>query len=145
MTTKEMFSEGLRCRGKGCHCSGCKDRFECVEIARTDIKTNPPIEGITTEMKFKELSDWIVVDGHCATRILKGGDASNVKDRVAFIEKTPRVRVSENRYSVECEDGIGGEMQKRDAWIYGYKDSDYGESVESREWCDKMLTLLGYE
>ena len=40
-----------------------------------------------------ELSDWIVIDGYCATRVLKGTDPNEVNNRVAFIEKTPRVKI----------------------------------------------------
>ena len=47
------------------------------------------------EMKFETLSDWIMDEEDCcAMRIYKGGDPEKVADRVAFIEKTPRVRVS---------------------------------------------------
>ncbi len=55
-------------------------------------------------MKFKQLSDWIMVE-HCATRVIKGGDPMNIEHRVAFIEKTPRVRISNQlRY---VEEGLG--------------------------------------
>ena len=40
-------------------------------------------------------SKWIVYDGYCATRIVEGGDVENVADRIAFIEKSPRVRVGD--------------------------------------------------
>jgi len=96
-------------------------------------------------MEFKDLSDWIVIDGNCATRIKKDGDVNIIKDRVAFIEKTPRVRVDKYKYSVECHDEYGGDMEDRDAWIFGYSDSDYGFSEDSRKWCDDMLKLLGYK
>ena len=43
-------------------------------------------------MKFKKLSDWIMIE-HCATRIIKNGDVTKISDRVAFIEKTPRVKI----------------------------------------------------
>ena len=46
--------------------------------------------------KFKELSDWIIIDNYCATRIIKNGKIENVSDRVAFIEKTPRT-IRKNR------------------------------------------------
>lgn len=95
--------------------------------------------------KFKELSDWIMVK-HCATRIKKGGDINNIQDRVAFIEKTPRVRVSKFDYGVEAQNGIGVIGQQTDAWISGPKgSSDYGLDGKSREWCDEMLSLLGWE
>lgn len=95
--------------------------------------------------KFKELSDWIMLE-HCATRIKVGGDVNDISDRVAFIEKTPRVRVSKYYYGVESKNDNGVIGQKNDAWIFGPKgSSDYGIDLESREWCDNMLKLLGWE
>jgi hypothetical protein len=95
-------------------------------------------------MNFKELSDWIIVDGYCATKIIKDGNVDNIQDRVAFIEKTPRVRVDKYKYAVENKDGIGAVCTQRDAWICGVK-RDNGLNKESREWCDTMLQLLGWE
>lgn len=97
-------------------------------------------------MEFKNLSDWIMIE-HCATRIVAGGDPNKVSDRVAFIEKTPRVRLSENKYAVEIKEagntfcsGANG-----DAWIYGPKgSSEYGHDERSRKWCDQMLQLTGW-
>lgn len=95
--------------------------------------------------KFKELSDWIMI-GHCAVRIKIHGNINNIEDRVAFIEKTPRVRVSKYSYGVETKDGQGVVGQEQDAWLYGPKgSSDYGLNNRSIEWCDNMLKLLGWE
>jgi hypothetical protein len=97
-------------------------------------------------MYFNDLSDWIIVDGYCAARITKGGDVDNVRDRVAFIEKTPRVRLSKYNYGVEDSNGIGVRAMDSDAWVYGDKgSSEYGEDEESRKWCDDILRLLGWE
>lgn len=97
-------------------------------------------------MKFEELSEWIVIDGYCATRIIKDGDPENVKDRVAFIEKTPRVRLKKNKYIIEKENDWLCDSAKTDAWVYGAKGtSEYGMDEDSRKWCDNMLVLLGWE
>jgi len=96
--------------------------------------------------KFKELSDWIIIDNFCAIRIIKGGKIENIQDRVAFIEKTPRVRISKDKYGVETGKGNSCVCQERDAWLQGFKgSSDYGRDVDSRKWCDDMLILLGWE
>ncbi|GAA4880177.1 hypothetical protein GCM10023310_70450 [Paenibacillus vulneris] len=97
-------------------------------------------------MEFKQLSDWIIVDGHCATRVKIGGNPDNVEERVAFIEKTPRVRINKNKYCVERKNEIGCSMLDNDAWLYGEKGStEYGRDKSSRKWCDDMLALLGWE
>lgn len=85
------------------------------------------------------LSDWIVIDRYCATRVIKGTDPNNINNRVAFIEKSARV----------CVD------KENDEWKYGYKgkggsgdhekQEQYGFDKRSREWCDKELIKLGYE
>lgn len=41
-----------------------------------------------------KVSPWIIEDGYCAMRVLEGTDPSVIANRVAFIEKTPRVRVA---------------------------------------------------
>jgi hypothetical protein len=110
-------------------------------------------------MNFKRLSDWIMVE-HCATRIVRGGNVDNIDDRVAFIEKTPRVKLNNSlrtvdygvhHFSIECENGIGATVPEeyignRSIWISGNKGStDYGKDERSREWCDEMLKALGWE
>jgi len=80
-----------------------------------------------------KLSDWIIIDGYCATKVLEGTDHNNVENRVAFIEKSPRIRVAPFN---------GDEDWKN--WKYGDKGSEYGKDIESREWCDNELIKLGY-
>jgi len=95
-------------------------------------------------MKFKDLSDWIIIDDYYATRIVKDGDVNNISNRVAFIEKTPRVRISKNKFCIETKDGCYA--QDKDIWLQGFKgSSDYGRDIDSRKWCDDMLKLLGWE
>lgn len=90
------------------------------------------------------LSDWIVIDGYCATRIIEGGDPENVADRVAFIEKSPRVRTA--AYTVYEEEqgkwfygpkGAGGCLEMEGETIYGFY-------PRSRQWCDAQLVKAGY-
>lgn len=82
------------------------------------------------------LSPWIIVDKYYATRIVKGGDVDCIADRVAFIEKSPRIRVkaAPNRNDI-CE--------PLDHWWYGAKRED-GFDKESRMWADEKLIELGY-
>ena len=101
---------------------------------------------------FKTLSDWIMDENdYCAMRIFKDGDPEKVADRVAFIEKTPRVRVSSasgsDAYVQVNGDSVHGSRKTVEVWIYGgnYGSSDYGHDEESRQWCDEMLKTLGYE
>jgi len=97
-----------------------------------------------------KLSDWIVKDGFCAMRIVKGGNPDNIADRVAFIEKTPRVRVAPFN---GAPDGLS---EPGSSWKYGPKGSGgpdgknpnnqlYGFHPPSRAWCDAELIKLGYE
>jgi hypothetical protein len=107
-------------------------------------------------MKFKNLSDWIMID-HCATRIIKDGNINDIADRVAFIEKTPRVRIKNSLRKVDCnihyisKDNIDNTLLENEIddisfWIYGDKgSSDYGLDNSSRKWCDEMLKALGWE
>lgn len=91
--------------------------------------------------KNVELSDWIVIDDYCATRVIKGSDPDIESNRIAFIEKTPRIRIANS--------------DDRKGWFYGHGGSGgsnghipeneiYGFDPESRQWCDEHLKLLGY-
>jgi hypothetical protein len=96
-----------------------------------------------------KVSDWIVVDGHCATRIIEGGDVDNVADRVAFIEKTPRFRVGvmglEDDWK-DCNNWEYGPKGDGGSWDENHeKLGQYGFDPDSREWCDNRLKELGYE
>lgn len=97
---------------------------------------------------FLTLSNWIVLDDDCAVRIKLGGQVETISDRVAFIEKTPRVRAKKDQYSVELDHELGGAKgMEQDAWISAahLRSSDYGYSEVGRHWCDQMLSLLGHE
>jgi hypothetical protein len=89
---------------------------------------------------------WVVVDGYCAAVLNDKGE------RIAFIEKTPRVRVSgpgtynDGEHNREACEGPPGEW-----WVYGNKgrgcssddnpeiEDAYGFYPPSRAWCEKML------
>lgn len=76
----------------------------------------------------KKLSPWIDIE-HCAARVLLGTDSNDEANRMAFIEKSPRVRL-----------GTG-------QWMYGPKGDGQlcGKYQPSRDWCDAELIKLGYE
>ena len=91
---------------------------------------------------------WITLDGYSCFRAIEGTDPNEVKNRVAFIEKTARIRISPYDDS-KCwsEDykkwrygprGVGGSGNAEKEEIYGFY-------PPCREWCDKRLILLGYE
>jgi hypothetical protein len=120
------------------------------------------------------LSDWIVVDEYCATRVIEGTDPDVVANRVAFIEKTPRVCVGDStegfievssapwepwtdvayRLTLSGETFRPYDDRKGRWWIEGPSGSGgsgdpeeeglYGFDAESRAWCDKMLIELGH-
>jgi hypothetical protein len=88
-------------------------------------------------------SPWIVKDGYCAMRVIAGSDPSLTANRVAFIEKTPRIRVapfSEKEDFKNWESGPsgsgGGDPEK---------DETYGFDPYSRKWCDERLIAMGFE
>lgn len=97
------------------------------------------------QLEDKPLSDWTVVEGHCAMRYFAGTDPEDIANRVAMIEKTPRVRVAPFITDDNAEDG--------DKWEGGSKgrgggdpetDQTYGFDPNSRAWCDTRLRELGY-
>jgi hypothetical protein len=77
------------------------------------------------------------MEDHCSFRYVIGTDPEEVENRVAFIEKTPRVRVKP--YTEYLEDHKN--------WEQGPKgcSPEYGTYKPSRDWCDKRLLELGYE
>ena len=80
-----------------------------------------------------KISGWVDEDaGYFSYRYILGTNPHDVQNRVAAIEKTPRVRVSK----LTDEDNI---------WKEGFKGSDFGMDKNSRKWCDKKLVKLGYK
>jgi hypothetical protein len=82
-------------------------------------------------------SPWIVVHDCCACRTIEGGDPDNVAHRIAFIEKSPRVRIGPPAIPFDL-------LKDSDNWYYGPKGSD-GFDPDNREWCDEQLVKMGYE
>lgn len=85
----------------------------------------------------QRLTDWLD-DEHCAFRCIEGTDPDRGENRVAFIEKTPRVRIAPMEEGC-INDGVN--------WEQGPKGCapEYGRYPPSREWCDEMLTAMGYD
>lgn len=93
-----------------------------------------------------KLSDWIVIDGYCATRIIEGTDENLVENRMAFIEKTPSVRLSPFKEDDDFENWEQGDKGSGGAYTDNHeKLGQYGFDTESRAWCDNRLKELGYE
>ena len=123
------------------HAPYCSDTSFCqIKAALLLEKTPQPGAGI-------KVSPWTVVDGYCAMRYVVGTNPEDVCNRVAFIEKTPRVRV----HPKEEKDDVFFN------WDYGPKGSggsdeyesheklgQYGFCQASRDWCDERLLELGY-
>ena len=93
-----------------------------------------------------KVSPWIVFEEICAVRIIEGGDVNNVADRVAFIEKTPRVRIMPfvwddtdwQHWHQGPKGSGGGDGHLPENKLYGFY-------PPSRKWCDEQLISLGYE
>ena len=75
------------------------------------------------------ISEWKVLYNYAAYRELNG-------ERIAFIEKTPRVKHPTTNEWIDGPKGDGGGTPE--------KDGTYGFCKESREWCDAKLVELGY-
>lgn len=101
-------------------------------------------------MFTKKVSPWIIVDGYAAARHLVGADPNDVRSRVALIEKSPRVRIREaslREMRGHYEDGgeyVKYRWEEHLDWCYGTRGEDAFDE-DSRQWCDAMLKLLGYE
>ena len=94
-----------------------------------------------------KLSPWLPIPSapYCCARIVEGGDINDVSDRIAFIEKTPRIRIRDEVTGypdwlnwAEGSKGAGGSGDPETEQLYGFY-------PPSRQWCDDMLKLLGYE
>jgi hypothetical protein len=89
----------------------------------------------TEALAGRTLSPWIVIEGFCATRVIAGTDPAVVGNRVAFIEKTPRVCI--NGTWINGPKGAGGsDGQDPSKELYGFY-------PPSREWADKLLRSVG--
>lgn len=92
-----------------------------------------------------KLSPWIIVEGYCATRVPVGTDPNLIENRVAFIEKTPRVRIAnyEGNFLDDWKNWAQG--PKGSGGGDPEKDLTYGFYPPSRQWCDEELKKMGYE
>jgi hypothetical protein len=90
-----------------------------------------------TQQIAQAVTEWMDVPGaeHCSMRCIIGSDPEDVAGRVAFIEKTPRVRIAPF-----------AEQNDHRNWHQGPKGSapEYGKYEPSREWCDQELQRMGY-
>lgn len=85
---------------------------------------------------MRNVGPWVVCEDGCgAYRALQGTNGEVIANRVAFIEKTPRVRIRPEMFHPES-DWLN--------WAQGPFKGDGPEDAESRQWCDDMLRLLGY-
>jgi hypothetical protein len=71
-------------------------------------------------------------DGHAVFLLCPGGHPAIIADRVAFIEKTPRVRIRRFGYDDPYPDHLN--------WASGQKGN--GPDEKSKDWCVQMLNLL---
>ena len=85
-------------------------------------------------MQMREVGPWTLCEGG-VYRALIDRNGEVIANRVAFIEKTPRVRIRSASL---------GEFEKDHLnWASGCK-GDGPEDQWSRAWCDEALELFGY-
>lgn len=123
------------------------------------VAEDPQAIAKQDERNISAITGWID-DEHCAYRLFSPEpDAS--ANRIAFIEKTPRVQVPIHRVVID-DAGIGS-VGLNDEWRQLYKDSQgcwwlygpkgtgglwsadsetYGQCPESRAWCDEVIHAL---
>lgn len=86
---------------------------------------------------------WFTVEEYCACLVRPGGNPEKVEDRIAFIEKTPRVRVE--RFSVSDLGGTPAtSLNGKVVWLSGPKGDGHecGAFQPSRDWCERVLDAL---
>lgn len=88
----------------------------------------------------KVLTGW-VDDEHCSFIAIEGADLSSPANRVAFIEKTPRIRIA------ECDTPDTPWRESSQNWHYGPKGcgDECGRYQPSRDWCAQELRKIGYK
>ncbi|MHC5194688.1 hypothetical protein ACYSUW_13135 [Pseudomonas frederiksbergensis] len=93
------------------------------------------LPDLTVQIEHR-VSGWLDED-HCSLRCIHATDPACLASRVAFIEKTPRVRKA-------ASTNIFDDYK---AWEEGPKGCapEYGRYMPSRNWCDHRLVDLGYE
>ena len=101
---------------------------------------------------MQKLAKWTVTECGCgAYRAIAGTDGNIIANRAAFIEKTPRIRIRDYYLGAEREwDDAGNIVTEHRIWsehldwYCGPKGHNH-EDAESRAWCDRILTAMGYE
>lgn len=93
------------------------------------------LPGLTVQIENR-VSNWLDED-HCSLRCVRGTDPACLASRVAFIEKTPRVRTA----------AFTNVLDDYKLWDQGPKGCapEYGRYEPSRDWCNHRLVDLGYE
>lgn len=92
-------------------------------------------------MELEMISEWIEEE-NCAYRYILGTDNNDPNNRMAFIEKTPKIQIVERFFTVMK--GFEYGVVNRDihsVWIEGYKGNGH-KDVDSRKWCDQMLEAM---
>lgn len=84
-------------------------------------------------IKGTKVGPWVEVE-NAAYRAVKGFDANRVENRVAFIEKWPRVRILP---------AFGDLFYDRLNWYSNGSRGGY-KSQSGRDWCDQQLLRMGY-
>lgn len=85
---------------------------------------------------MRDVGPWTLCEGGAgAYRALLDHNGAHIANRVAFIEKTPRVRIRPMEQFGDYEDFRN--------WASGFG-GDGPEDVYSRAWCDAALELFGY-
>ena len=87
-----------------------------------------------------KLSKWILLPD-CAMLVTLGTDPDRMENRMAFVEKTPRIRIRSMQQHIFP-----------DAWKTDYLNwcerpwkGQGPNDPTSIKWCEDMLVLLGYE
>ena len=90
-----------------------------------------------------KLSEWID-DDHASFRYISGTDPEDIANRVAFIEKTPRVRIASLPTGLSFVETMFADSGN---WQNGPKGDGHlcGHYQPSRDWCDARLIEMGYE
>lgn len=101
---------------------------------------------------MQKVGKWTVdEDGIGSYRALAGKAGNEIANRVAFIEKTPRVRIRSYYLGTErAWDDAGNIVRETRRWPefldwYCVDKGSGPDDPESREWCDRMLIAMGYE
>lgn len=108
---------------------------KAIKAVLAEAKNAEEVIAFSKSLRGVKVSPWVVIEGYCATRVIQGGNPFHVEDRVAFIEKSPRVLVDgEWLYGPKGAGGSGGDDPKN--LLYGFY-------PPSRQWCDEQLLAAG--